>query len=68
MCCRQKEAARQGRRDAKLQNVIISEKYDKKSSKYNVTNLPFPFTSKEAFESNIRQPMGSDFNTQTSFR
>ena len=65
---RQKQAARKGRKDAKLEHVIISEKFDKKAAKYNVATLPYPYTSKQAFESNMRQPLGSDFNTQTSFR
>lgn len=67
-CCRQKKAALEGRRDAKLQNVVISERYDKKAAKFNVASLPFPYTSKAAFEGNMRQPLGAEFNTQTSFR
>lgn len=66
--CRQKEAARLGRKDAKLKAVAISERHDKKAFKYNSTALPYPYTSKEAFEGSMRQPLGSDFNSQHSFR
>ncbi len=65
---RQKEAARAGRKDAKLKAVSISERHNKKAFKYNSTSLPYPFTSKEAFDGSMRQPLGSDFNSQHSFR
>ena len=66
--CRQKEAARAGRKDAKLKAVSLSERHDKKASKYSSTALPYPYNSKEAFEGSMRQPLGSDFNSQHSFR
>lgn len=61
------DAAR-ARQDSKLKHVIISEKWDKKSAKYLTPSVPFPFTSKEVYESSMRQPMGRDFNTDASFR
>lgn len=30
--------------------------------KYLARNLPFPFTSKDAYEQSIRMPIGPDFN------
>lgn len=35
------------RADAKLANVIICEKYDKKAAKFTVPELPFPYTQQE---------------------
>jgi len=66
--CRQKQAARAGRKDARLRAVSITERWDKKAAKYNAPTLPYPFTSKQAFEGSMRQPLGADFNTQTSFK
>lgn len=35
------------RADAKLANVIICEKYDKKAAKFTVPELPFPYTQQD---------------------
>lgn len=50
------------RKDARLKNVIISEKIDKKAEKLHTKSLPFPFTSKEVFEQSMRVPIGPEFN------
>lgn len=63
-----KAAAAAGRKDAKLQYVVISEKWDKKSSKYKVPSVPYPFDSKETYERAMRQPLGREYNTDVSFR
>lgn len=63
-----KEAAAAGRKDAKLEYVVISEKWDKKSSKYKTPSVPFPFDSKETYERAMRQPLGREYNTDVSFR
>ena len=65
---RQKAAAKAGRKDAKLEAVAISERWDKKAAKFSAASLPYPFNSKEAFEGSMRQPLGADFNTHSSFR
>ncbi|KAK7393177.1 hypothetical protein VNO78_21682 [Psophocarpus tetragonolobus] len=54
------------RKDAQLKNVIISEKIDKKAEKLHTKSLPFPFTSKEAFEQSMRVPIGPEFNPATA--
>ncbi len=61
--CRQRAAAEASRKDAKLQYVIISEKWDKKSSKYKAPSVPFPFDSRETYERALRQPLGREYNT-----
>ncbi|PRW50835.1 U3 small nucleolar RNA-associated 14-like protein A [Chlorella sorokiniana] len=63
-----KQAAATARKDAKLQYVVISEKWDKKSSKYKTPSVPFPFDSKDTYERAMRQPLGREYNTDVSFR
>lgn len=65
---KQREAAAAGRKDAKLKYVVISEKYDKKAIKYTAPAAPFPFTSQEAYERSIRQPLGREYNPDAAFR
>ncbi len=68
MHCRQRQEAIAKRKDAKLAHVIISERYDKKASKYGTPSVPFPFNAKEVYERSMRQPLGRDYNTDSSFR
>jgi len=56
------------RADARKAAVVISEKWDKKASKYKAENVPHGFSSKEVFESSMRHPLGPDYNTDLSFR
>ena len=66
--CRQLQEAIARRKDAKLAHVIISERYDKKASKYGTPSVPFPYNAKEVYERSMRQPLGRDYNTDSSFR
>ncbi|KAL1542801.1 U3 small nucleolar RNA-associated protein 14 A [Salvia divinorum] len=54
------------RKDAHLNNVIISEKLGKKAEKLHTKTLPYPYTSKEVFEQSIRMPIGPEFNPVTA--
>ncbi|KAL9173485.1 hypothetical protein ABFS82_03G117800 [Erythranthe guttata] len=54
------------RKDAHLNNVIISEKLDRKAEKLHTKTLPYPFTSTEVFEQSIRMPIGPEFNPATA--
>lgn len=54
------------RKDAHLNNVIISQKLDKKAEKLHTKTLPYPYTSKEVFEQSIRMPIGPEFNPVTA--
>ncbi|SCV71886.1 BQ2448_4580 [Microbotryum intermedium] len=56
------------RQDAKFSNVIISEKKDKKASKYLLKDLPFPYTSVAQHEHKLRTPMGPEWSTSTVLR
>lgn len=59
---KKREEALKKRKDAHLNNVIISEKLDKKAEKLHTKSLPYPYTSKEVFEQSIRMPIGPEFN------
>lgn len=63
---RNREEALKRRKDSKLKHVIISEHVDKKTEKYLVRKLPFPYTSKDVYEQSIRMPIGPDFNPAIS--
>jgi U3 small nucleolar RNA-associated protein 14 len=63
-----KKAAVASRKDAKLKDVIISEKWDKKASAYKTASVPFPFDTRDMYERSMRQPLGRDFNSDASFR
>ncbi|CAA2933705.1 U3 small nucleolar RNA-associated 14 homolog A-like isoform X1 [Olea europaea subsp. europaea] len=52
--------------DAHLNNVIISEKLDKKAEKLHKKTLTYPYTLKEVFEQSIRIPIGPEFNPVTT--
>jgi U3 small nucleolar RNA-associated protein 14 len=58
----------QGRKDAGLKHVVINEKRDKKFSKYQVADLPFPYKNKAAYEAAIRNPLGKEWNTQSAHK
>jgi U3 small nucleolar RNA-associated protein 14 len=61
-------AAAAARKDAKLQNVILSEKWDKKAAKYLAPQLPFPYNKPGVYETSIRQALGRETNTDAAFR
>ncbi|KFM25617.1 U3 small nucleolar RNA-associated protein 14 [Auxenochlorella protothecoides] len=64
----QRAAAAAARKDAKMQYVILSERWDKAAAKYRTATLPFPYDSKETYERARRQPLGKEYNTDASFR
>ncbi|KAJ7653290.1 Utp14-domain-containing protein [Mycena polygramma] len=49
-------------------NVIISEKRDKKLAKYQVKDLPYPFTSRAQYERSMEAPLGAEWNTRVAFQ
>lgn len=52
------------RKDAKYNNVIISEKKNKKASDYQVKDLPYPYTSVAQYEKRFENPLGSEWNSR----
>ncbi|KAG8433507.1 hypothetical protein GDO86_017698 [Hymenochirus boettgeri] len=55
------------RKDERLPNVIINEKRNIMAAAHQVNHLPYPFGNHKNFESSIRAPIGSTWNTQKSF-
>ncbi|CAI5738499.1 unnamed protein product [Peronospora destructor] len=58
-----KQKALAGRKDARLDKVLINEKKDKKAAKFKVKDVPYPFTSRAEYEAVMHNPLGSDWNT-----
>uniref|UniRef100_A0A803KK50 UTP14A, small subunit processome component n=1 Tax=Xenopus tropicalis TaxID=8364 RepID=A0A803KK50_XENTR len=56
------------RKDQRLPNVIINEKRNVMAAAHQVNQLPFPFNNRQHFESSIRAPVGSTWNTQKAFQ
>uniref|UniRef100_A0A060SXK3 ARAD1A04532p n=1 Tax=Blastobotrys adeninivorans TaxID=409370 RepID=A0A060SXK3_BLAAD len=54
------------RKDAKLQNVIINEKVNKKLSKYTSSAVPFPYENREQYELSLRMPMGQEWASKAT--
>ncbi|KAL7753702.1 hypothetical protein RI367_000633 [Sorochytrium milnesiophthora] len=55
------------RKDAKLQNVIINEKKQKKLAKFQTAVLPYPYKTREQYETAMRQSLGREWSSQTTF-
>ena len=56
------------RRDAGMAHVIINEKRDRKSVKYLVKDLPYPYTSAAQFEHALNKPLGREWTTALTHR
>lgn len=56
------------RKDAKLENVIISEKSDRKGKKYQADILPHSYETKQQYERSLRVPMGPEWVTKETFQ
>lgn len=52
------ETKRMERKDATLKNVMISERRIKNVSKYKVSEIPYPFKSREEYERSLQMPVG----------
>lgn len=52
------------RRDSGKSHVIISEKKDVKAAKYQVQDIPFPYTSRAQYERSLEAPLGTEWNTR----
>lgn len=58
----------EARKDAKLENVIISEKGDRKARKYKADLLPHGFEKREQYERALRVPVGPEWTTKETFQ
>jgi len=60
--------AKEKRRDAKLDRVIINEKRAKKNGKYLASSLPHPFETRQQYQRSLRMPIGPEFQTLTAYQ
>lgn len=56
------------RRDKGLENVIVSEKGDRKGKKYLAPVLPHGFERREEYERSLRVPVGPEWTTKETFQ
>lgn len=56
------------RKDAKLNNVIISEAQQRKGKKYLASQLPHQFEKREQYERSLRVPVGPEWTTKETFQ
>lgn len=56
------------RKDAKLDNVIISEAQQRKSKKYLASSLPHQFEKRDQYERSLRIPVGPEWTTKETFQ
>ena len=59
---------KENRRDKNLKNVIINERMNKRSVKYQASAVPFPYESKEQYERSLRMPIGQEWTTSHTYR
>lgn len=60
--------APENRKDAKLKDVIISEKRVKKNARYLASQLPHPFENRAQYERSLRLPIGPEWSTKETFQ
>jgi len=60
--------AKEKRKDAKLDRVIINEKRVKKNGKYLASSLPHPFETRQQYQRSLRMPVGPEFQTLTAYQ
>lgn len=60
--------AAKDRRDAKLDNVILSEAQQRKSKKYLALQLPHEYEKKAQYERSLRIPIGPEWTTKDTFQ
>ncbi|KAI0477834.1 small-subunit processome [Xylariaceae sp. FL0804] len=59
---------KEDRRDAKMKNVIINEKRNKKNDKYLASQLPHMYESRSQYERSLRLPIGPEWVTKETFQ
>ncbi|QLQ81786.1 hypothetical protein HG537_0G00400 [Torulaspora globosa] len=59
-------ASKDKRKDKNLKNVIINERANKKSLKYQSSAVPFPYENREQYERSLRMPIGQEWTSRAS--
>ncbi|CAH6722294.1 U3 small nucleolar RNA-associated protein 14 [[Candida] jaroonii] len=57
-------AQKDKRQDKNMKNVIINERVNKKNSKYQSSEVPYGFESKEQYERSLRMPVGQEWTSR----
>lgn len=52
------------RKDKNMKNVIINEKVNKKNLKYQSSDVPYPYESREQYERALRMPVGQQWTSR----
>lgn len=64
----ERKVEKRPRQDDGKKNVIISAKRIKKAAKFQVENVPYPFTSREQYERAINGAVGPEWNISTAVK
>lgn len=56
------------RKDKSLSHVYISEKRDRKLAAHQVERPPYPYTSREHYETALQTPLGKEWNTLSTVK
>ena len=56
------------RSDSKMSNVMLSERRVKAASKYKISAVPHPFTTREEYERSLQTPIGDLWNSSDVVR
>jgi U3 small nucleolar RNA-associated protein 14 len=56
------------RADVRLPHVIINEKRNRAAAAFQVPGVPFPFATREQYEHSLQQPLGPEWNAQTTYQ
>lgn len=63
-----KGVAAEERKDAGRDNVIITEKRDRKATKHLPADLPYPYTSVAQYEASFANPVGGEWNSRAAYQ
>ncbi len=63
-----KKIERRKRKDDGKKNVIINAKRIKKTAKFQLENIPYPFTSREQYEKAMGGAIGKEWNVTTAVK
>lgn len=58
----EKKVDRRKRKDDKKKRVIINEKRVKRTAQFQLTEIPYPFTSREQYERAMAGSIGQEWN------
>lgn len=61
-------AQKDARQDKNKDNVIINERLNKHNLKYQSTNVPHPYETREQYERALRMPIGEEWAARATFQ